>query len=644
MRVNQLKRSISGYISSIEDQKIKDFSEKTVSALLEEQKEINVSNSVIHEIYDTLNQINLLGQIFSRYLSQFASDSISEDIFYQLIALAKFGQILMVKLSHEPVDCSNVFKNPIKLDEKKFDDLVNHIRGVKKNINKDINNLEGILKNLLKDSKESFNKINEITTWDELLNFTYGIDTSDETNGVNKIENINIKELILSNEMEGKLVEIIFVKYDAILTYAMSLLTMMSNTPYSEEFSKRLNSVLESIGSSTQMVLLQQRFLKSLKIMKKIEQEIIKTRDSLLEMIKEKNIDVNPMRAKRMFNYFSIEVRYEEIPQKIPDLQSIPGFKSIMAIANFFSFKTVIYEQWELKQENIDEITITLIKLKDFFDSIIKSANTITADLFAKGFQAALPQTDVEIGEKGGIHLKNIVATSSTQKSTISDEFFDKKQQILRQYDEKWNDLDSILMKRSGEEKFIQNMRENDKLFLDLKEVFKKIFHISQSRNFINGYGEEVAFSSRILYTTIKIFDEIQDFLAPVSKKALIGDNLLEFASIYENLKVIINKIKKFLNAIIIQNAISKKLWHLNRDYVIKIGENQDILENPEKFEELVGEIPKILMREFKQRLIPKEMKNIKTRIFKEMMEEFEKWKNLPLDQRKMLIPYQEIP
>ncbi len=56
-------------------------------------------------------------------------------------------------------------------------------------------------------AKSDFAKLQPIETWNGLLGYIFGVDIEDTSRGAKKIENINIKELLLMSQLKGPLVE-----------------------------------------------------------------------------------------------------------------------------------------------------------------------------------------------------------------------------------------------------------------------------------------------------------------------------------------------------------------------------------------------------------------------------------------------------
>ena len=114
-----------------------------------------------------------------------------------------------------------------------------------------------------------------------------------------------------------------------------------------------------------------------------------------------------------------------------PHLEQI-SFNPQLSGALFASLRTDLQKSYQRNCELRDEFYATLKDLDDFLGSVIKNANLITSDLFSQGFRASIPLHDIEKCEKAGLHLRNITATSSTQKVQLDEGSYDMKLKLLR--------------------------------------------------------------------------------------------------------------------------------------------------------------------------------------------------------------------
>jgi hypothetical protein len=289
------------------------------------------------------------------------------------------------------------------------------------------------------------------------------------------------------------------------------------------------------------------------------------------------------------------------------------------------------------------ELHSTLHELWDFFDSIIKNVNQITADLFSKGFQATIPACDVEDCEKAGIHLKNITATSSTMKINISEEYYDTKLKLLRKYEEDWNQLRSLLENKSKEELSMTILESDQRVFTEILSLLEQLNQECSNRNVFDGYKEEVVLAARILYTIDSIINEILTLFQPLQQSPMNSDNLMDFMPILQELSPKIDQIRNLNNLVNLISEISKKIWVINKEFALKFGEDPIYIQDPNQLTELLQDTPNILKRESMQRIISQESKNTKMDVYNILTNLIAKLIEIPLEDRQLLVPQSEI-
>ena len=106
LRVNQLKRSLSNYVSANEDGEIKSLAENILSTELEESGD----PTSLHEIYEDLSNITILGQIFSRYISQLATEDPSPEMVYKIEALISSGSYSVMNLKSKMISIVHMMR------------------------------------------------------------------------------------------------------------------------------------------------------------------------------------------------------------------------------------------------------------------------------------------------------------------------------------------------------------------------------------------------------------------------------------------------------------------------------------------------------------------------------------------------------
>ena len=532
MRINQLRRQLTQSTESLKEPSTKKFAKDLVKSGLETVP--GNSHDMVSLLFEGLNKDNMLGQSYSRAIVQLSNDQPNDETYYKLSVLILFGKLVFVEVFDTPIAeiSSDALSKPFNND--RFTAMQEQLRTIKKERNKPISTLDNIIKFLLEHAKSDFAKLQPIETWNGLLGYIFGVDIEDTSRGAKKIENINIKELLLMSQLKGPLVEEISAQYDGLLSYTMSLLTMITGTAFSDEFNQKLNGILETLGSSTKMILLQGRLKKVVERREDIEKEIRQIQESVQNKISVNQIDISLQTVMDLFNELLTPVSFDTEDKKLPLLAQNESYSKAFRNAQLFRYRDQLLESWGGYQSNTTELFNTLHDLNDFFASVIKNVNQITADLFKKGFQAAIPACDIDTCEKAGIHLKNISATSSTMKITISDEYYDTKQKLLRKVEESWNQLQQFLEERSSEESSMSMLEEDQKLFTELLNMLKGFVRDWAHMKVFDGYQEEVVFAARVLYTVNDFMNQVFNLLDPVLKTPLNSDNLLDFMPIFQ--------------------------------------------------------------------------------------------------------------
>ncbi|UYP47477.1 hypothetical protein NEF87_003762 [Candidatus Lokiarchaeum ossiferum] len=601
----------------------------------------DLEQETFHLLYQHLNQINLLGQIYSRAISKMASDEISDEIYYKIQSLEIFMDLIIIAISEHPLEFPLDISQKIDLKQEKFTNLQEQIRPIKKMQNHSLTTIEHILEYILQNSRQNYKEYSQFLSWEQLVSFVFGTDISDKTKGAKKIEQVNIKEQILYNNLQGPLINEISQKYDGIIAYTMSLLTMISTTDYSDEFNGRLNKILEKLGSSTQITLLQNRLLKTMKHRDTKDKDIKNIHQNLIEDCKSPSMNCEIEKIERIFGELHFPIIDLENRQ-LPPLKDIENFSDIFTSENLLTYFRKLKIFWNEYNEIFQELQATLKDLLDFFNSIIKTTNKITADLFSRGFQASIPLHDIETCERAGIHIKNIAATSSNHKTQVSDKSNDMKLKLLRKMEKEWKNLEKILKKKSMEEDTVTNIGADDKIFSEFLIFFQGAFIRLNQNKVFSGYREEVNIASRILYSIVNVEKNVLDLLKPIENLRFNTENRDEYKPIIYALRQYIEKSKSLIDFIILVSNLAKQLWQLNREYVMLIGEDTEFILSPEKIEDLIKEIPVIIKREFQQRLITSEKRKEKQNYYIELMESISKLKEIPIQQRMWLLPCSE--
>lgn len=178
-----------------------------------------------------------------------------------------------------------------------------------------------------------------------------------------------------------------------------------------------------------------------------------------------------------------------------------------------------IIPKWSHYKEIFTDIRNSLINFDEFFDKMIRGVNDITADLFAEGFQASIPLQDVETCERAGIHVKNLTATFSSQKTQISDEDFDIKQKLLRKFEDMLHDLQTILRQKTTEEEAI---KVEPQIFTPLLNIISGLYTQWTENKVLSAFKEEAIMVSRYLQSILNIIESIYKKIKPFEKNSLI--------------------------------------------------------------------------------------------------------------------------
>lgn len=641
IRVKQLKRRITNYYHEVKDLKAQQYATQILPEIFGENWEEDAEQiPPIQEMMVTLEQINVVGQIFARAISHLAAEDPHSNFFYKISVLYHLGKILTCTLADTEIEMSSCVISDIQLSKDKYNQMQEELRPIKKNRNNSLTTIESIVKYIIDEAEHHYKEVHNFETWNEVLSFVFDVDVEDRSKGVKELKQTNIKELLLSEGWYGELIQSIFQKYDGLLTYTMSMLTMIQNTPYSEKFTPHLNKILEKLGTSTKIILLQGRLTKDFEELHLRQEEIITFKSKILEKIDSLQIDTNLDLVEKFFNQLIqiSEITTEsEIPASYTEIENYNEIASNVRVKMTFSHLDPI---WKRYHDVFMDIRNSLINLDEFFDKMIRGVNDITADLFVEGFQAALPLHDIESCERAGIHVKNLTATSSTQKTKISDEDFDLKQKLLREFENLWGNLSDILKQKSNEEDAIQT---DPKVFTPLYNVISSTYTEWTKHNVLSAFSEEAIMVSRYLNSMITILQTIYQKIEPYEKKFLNNDIMKSLQDDLDFFTEKMNKIHILQKISLILNGLTKNLWQLNRDFVLQVGEDPKYIQEPQMIEDLVQEIPNVLKREFIQRLITREHRQKKMEYYQKTLDIAETLKNVPIQERDIILPFAEI-
>ncbi|MHA1612512.1 MAG: hypothetical protein ACTSVZ_13555, partial [Promethearchaeota archaeon] len=101
--------------------------------------------------------------------------------------------------------------------------------------------------------------------------------------------------------------------------------------------------------------------------------------------------------------------------------------------------------------------------------------------------------------------------------------------------------------------------------------------------------------------------------------------------------------VKAIQKVSLVLNELTKNLWQLNRDFVLQVGEEAKFLVDPDQIVEMIAEIPKTLKKEFIQKFITREDRQTKMDYYSTVLEIIEKLKEIPLDERNLILPFEQV-
>ncbi len=635
IRSNQLKRFISSLASSTENEKVRLLSNQLLEHYFSAENKFG-------GIYENLKQINFLSQIYARMGSLLVTEDITDALIYKLYGMIKIGEIIIIKLSVEDLSLPIDYALPINISQANLEALKDEIKTFKKNENRKITNFEGVFKYIINEAPHLYNQLKTAKTFSNLLGIVFGVEDQLKDK-IRQIEHINIKELLFMSELTGELIHKIFNQYDGLLTYTMSLLTMLCKTEYESKFKSQLNSILEALSTSTQIILLQQRLLKSIELKKVNDDQQAQLKVEIINKSLELKMELGVETLEKIFNFLGQPYEIQLLGVNKVELAECGEMTTVFSNSGLILIKAQIIDLWDEKYEITHEFSGTLQKITAYFESIIRKTNTITADLFAKGFRAAIPLYDVEICEKAGIHLKDITATSSTQKINISDIYFDTKLKLYRLYESDWTELKRIIKQKTREEQAIQSLSERNRIFSQIYNGLEEMTVQWSVEAIFTGRSEEVVIASRILFIVIQLLQQMWNAIIPFKKDLLSNETLSEFQRTSEMLREYWNRFQKLYALSLIINQIGKRIWYLNREFVITIGEDEKYFKHPEMIHELIADIPKVLKQEYQQKLITKEIRQQKMDIYNQLLTNIKELSNIPTENREILMDFQII-
>ena len=483
---------------------------------------------------------------------------------------------------------------------KAFKNIREELRPIPKKRNENLTTFEQIITYVLKNEIGEYEKILSLNDLNDLLSYIFGTDVENRGKNVGKIEHVHIKEQILANQLTGDMVEEVSFKYDGLVTFAMSGLTLLSNTSYCDEYSPFLNEMLEKLGSSTKMILVQTRLNRNIK-------KFLKLKDL----------------GKYNFSHEIIKDIQPDKPQFLQDLED-----------------TIQKSLWEEYLQIYEEFIAIFTDLLHFFDNFIKDINNIIADLFSSGFRGSIPSDDIVICEKAGIQIRNLIETSSSKRIKIKDDIVDIHMNLIRIYEQSTEKLDEILQIKSTEEGFTSSIDQSKKKFTSFYETYKKFYSNVRHLPIIQGYQESIYMGSRILYSSLHVLNELEKLIFPLENYAFNAENLPKFEEIIQFIPEFQLKLTNMEILFSVINRLCTYLFQLNREYVVECGKDPKYLQDANLILEKIKDIPSILKREAQQKLIIAEERDKKLEIFEKLIKEIQKLSEISITHRSWVLAY----
>jgi len=389
---------------------------------------------------DLLGQEPTLAQILSRELRRIMNEDITPATIYTILAVGKFAETLTREIGNED-----------RIDGTRFQDLSEQLETLKKERNRHITTFKGVLDELSNQAREDFNAVQSIGNWGDVLERVFGT-RGEAPAGVKKMDFVGPRELIGEFGVTGKLVDTVRQKFSALITYAMSLLTMTGGAPEYAMYGKELNRILESLGGGTQIILLSQRLQQFLRRRAELREQVVQVRAQIVEFANNNSLDFS--KGVSMIDEVLASHPFDEIIACVNPVTEDPRFAGMFRRVHSTTIETNCERSANLFLITEKEVSQTLSEIVTFLDDLIRSVNEVTSALLRRGFKAVLPITDIEECEAAGIHLRNIaeVGASQTVESSASGAFISEIVSLVRTFDSLRESLEQVLVPRSKEE------------------------------------------------------------------------------------------------------------------------------------------------------------------------------------------------
>ncbi|MHA1730513.1 MAG: hypothetical protein ACTSU5_01140 [Promethearchaeota archaeon] len=627
---------------NLEDSGVVDFFEDALG------KEDGSTVGSLERANDAFADAPELNNLLSRELRRLMNEAVDLDVVAQVVAMRVFAGVLVAAMGGER-----------GFDPSKAKTLSEDIRSMKKNANQRVVSLAGILDVLTKRARERIRDLAGIgTDLDNLLELVYGV-KRDGNGGAEQFKATGPRELILEYGLRGELPERILAQFSGIVTYSMSILTMVSGSgnPEFQVYVDQLNKLLGTLGEGTQATIFSQRLSRLLVRRSKLKDELEAAWAKLVETAAAQGIELGSAgselrrlaadppfdAAKGPGNGIGGEHGADVVPTFTSSLPSACRAPRLLP-----DTKKVEQLLLGIHQQN-QELSLVLRDFGSFIGDLVDKVNRITAELFARGFKARLPVQDVEECEAAGIHLKNIVDSSETGRFQVDDYYFDQKIKMIRAYDDIVGKVLKSLETRVREEEVV--LHGEPGVLGGVLRRFREVSTRWQAEGVLDGASEEVLLTIRLLASATAIWSRLHvelgrlnDYLGnvPLNRVFLEGD---------ESVGVILRKMARLAGRLEsldslagVLKAISGHLRGVNPSFPFIFAEDVGYVRDPAKFRGFLEGVPGDLKRQAAQRVITRDDLDRKTRSLEEALELIGELEAFPAKKRNLLLPIKKKP
>lgn len=576
-----------------------------------------------------------LNQVISRELRKLMSEELVPAMLLKVAAMGVFARVVLAAFGGEE-----------NFDPRAVGDKAEWINTLQKNQNARIVTFRGILTYLVEGAPEHGREILGIEDFPGLIEHVYGISLA-EDKGVKEFKETGPRELIMEYQLEGALPRAILEKFSGLITYSMSILTMVSGHPELQKYAEALDSTLSALGTGTQVTIFSQRLSRALEDRADAAQQMDAVWAGFLEKAETRGIPVKNL-TKILHNY-PTERQFDGIipvedstEEKTAIRQFLLAIPKALHVGHFIpDIKRVEQFMRAINARN-REISLVLSDFHAFLDGLIKKVNQLTSELFARGFKARLPVQDVEQCEAAGIHLHTIV-DSATCGGSFDDILYDEKVRLIREFDRLELRVKKALGRRSQEEQLAIKNPEKQAL-TRVARVLRQTRAKWEGQGYFEARSEEILYLLRVLTSVNALWRAVHVELGTIEdvtkgiplNKGLLQTNRALKATI-ESLQERARDVEAFDALLDILKPLSHHLVEVNPMYSHLFMKDPEYLADPETLETFLEPTPATLKRELAQRLYTKERYDTKVASFAQVQALLEELKALPSTTRGLL-------